>query len=1020
MTSSPPPRRDPPSVLEPLDEFLLELHEGRTPDLEEWITRHPEVAEELRVAQGDWEVAARALARAPSSSRSEPLKQHAAGDTIGDYRLIKLLGRGGQGAVWEAEQESLARRVALKLIRPDRVTEHSLSLLQREARAGGRLAHPGIVAVHAWGASDGIHWIAQELVPGGRTLFDWIEAQRKRPSLAEGHYERVATWVAQLCDSIGTAHSAGVIHRDVKPLNVLLTERDEPKLTDFGLARVSEDSELSVSGDVLGTYCYMSPEQIEASRSQVDARTDIFSLGVVMYELLSLRRPFEGDTSHQIAFKILHEEAPNLRELRSRMPEDLAVICGKAMEKERSMRYASMSAFAEDLRRWLAHEPILAKPPSPWRRARKWTLRHPTWTVALGVAAVGSIAVSVLLVLVLRAKEDLELQSLELVAANEDLIQKEGELLASNEELEATNMDLERRIEENSSITNYHASMITSLRAQDLILELPEVWKENLMFLGTPSEEAAAMANELRGALSLSNPVDVGADLLDRAILDPAAEELAATFADQPRLEAPLRIAFGSTYQRLGSREEALAQFERAHELYSSEFGPESREALTTLTRVGSTLRLMSELDRAEAALVQAGEGLRDSVPKEDESYHDIHLSLGLLYRDGGRLEKAEEHLRLAYQGASEFLGEDSELAIKAGYRLGVLLSDRGRFEESEELVRGALGKSVVTLGVEHETSRLCNSGLGVFLLNRGRFEEAAEQLRPALDLERRLSGDFGSNTMAVMGNMASALEKLGETAEAEALLRESLEVTRRARGNQHRDTQRILNNLGSLLQNAKRLEEALPILEEAYAIGADKEHPSTYEIFSRLSYGFCLFQTGDKEAAWEVLEPAAGLFFEVLGSHRNTLACLSVCITVAFEVQDKEALVELTYLPFEVHRDLGLPLPPDQVVALLAHRALALEGLKRREEAREVRAELVEFVAESFPRDATQLAHAKLDYARLLLDLGDAESAEVQLDELEELSEPLGGIPQAQQSKWLEVRRRLDAGSSPTESKKD
>jgi serine/threonine protein kinase len=316
------------------------------------------------------------------------------GDQVGDFRLDARIASGGQGEVWEAWQIPLQRKVALKLVLPDRINEKTLTLFAREARAGGRLAHPGIVAVHGYGEDDGRHWIAQELIDGAWTLRDFIDEVRKEDELPQNYYQSVAVFLAELAEALQAAHDAGVIHRDVKPQNVLVTPDDHPKLTDFGLARITDEAALSMIGDMAGTWLYMSPEQVTAKRIDLDHRTDIFSLGVVMYEMLALVRPFDGDTTHQIAENIVMREAPDLRKIRSRVPTDLAVICAKALEKPKDVRFQTMAEFAADLRRHLANEPIHAQPPTLLNRGVKWVRRNPTKSVVSVVAGAALLAIS--------------------------------------------------------------------------------------------------------------------------------------------------------------------------------------------------------------------------------------------------------------------------------------------------------------------------------------------------------------------------------------------------------------------------------------------------------------------------------------------------------------------------------------------------------------------------------------------------------------------------------------------------
>jgi len=324
------------------------------------------------------------------TSRLEP------GQRIGRFQLRSFISKGGMGQVWMALDQDLQREVALKLVLPDRIRGRDLDQFLREARAGGRAQHRNIVTTLAYGTDDGLPWIAQELIEGSWTLKDFLEEQRKSEALAKTYYRDVAALVAQIADGIQVAHEAGVIHRDVKPANILINSDGVPKVADFGLARVADDSFHSVTGEFAGTWAYMSPEQVTAKRIGMDHRTDVFSLGVVLYELLALRRPFEGDTAAQIAERILFVDPPEATTVRSQCPAELALICAKALQKSPAARYETMAEFAADLRRHLANEPIIAKPPSLAQRCLKWSRRNPNKTVAAGVTSISLVIVSVL------------------------------------------------------------------------------------------------------------------------------------------------------------------------------------------------------------------------------------------------------------------------------------------------------------------------------------------------------------------------------------------------------------------------------------------------------------------------------------------------------------------------------------------------------------------------------------------------------------------------------------------------
>jgi tetratricopeptide (TPR) repeat protein len=246
-----------------------------------------------------------------------------------------------------------------------------------------------LVQTYGVGENDGTHWIAQELIPGGRTLANELASTRKLNDLPQGWYQQTAERFAQLADAMEFAHRAEVLHRDIKPANILIAAGGKLKIADFGLAHIQDDLEVSRADQVLGTPHYSSPEQAAPKGEGLDQRSDVFSLGSTLYEVLTLTRAFDGDTHAQITKKILEDDPVAPQVLRSRVPHDLAVICGKCMEKNPAQRYQSMADLAADLRRHLAHEPILAKPPSAWSKLSKWCRRHPGRSVAAVALLIG-------------------------------------------------------------------------------------------------------------------------------------------------------------------------------------------------------------------------------------------------------------------------------------------------------------------------------------------------------------------------------------------------------------------------------------------------------------------------------------------------------------------------------------------------------------------------------------------------------------------------------------------------------
>jgi len=372
-----------------LDEFSAAWVNGRNPDPARFCARYAKHAPELRKRIDDFLFVVEGLGSRSWSEEPETRagSQHSAaqivGSVLGDFRVLAEIGRGGMGVVYEAEQLSLNRLVALKVLSPHLgFSEEAVLKFRREAEAGGRQSHRGIVSVFAVGEHEGVHYIAQELVPGGRTLADGLREHHDGKELPLGYFRQIAKLLIEAADALSHAHSAGVVHRDVKPSNILIDPDGTPKVTDFGLAKIENALSLSRTGDLTGTPYYMSPEQAMSRRSIIDHRTDVYSLGVTLYEALTLEVPFEGESSQEVLKKILDLEPRDPRKSSARVPRDLAVIALKAMEKEPGRRYATMAEFGDDLRRYVAGEPILARPNSALTKLVKRVKRNPAKSVA--------------------------------------------------------------------------------------------------------------------------------------------------------------------------------------------------------------------------------------------------------------------------------------------------------------------------------------------------------------------------------------------------------------------------------------------------------------------------------------------------------------------------------------------------------------------------------------------------------------------------------------------------------------
>src|SRR6184192_926712 len=297
---------------------------------------------------------------------------------FGDYELLEEIGRGGQGVVFRARQKSLNRTVALKIISLGQwASKAHLKRFRLEAEAAARLEHPGIVPIHEVGERDGSCYFSMKFVEGGQL----DEVVRRAPMSVR----QAAELIAKVTRTVHYAHQHGILHRDIKPGNILLDGKGEPHLTDFGLARLVEtESTMTRTLDVLGTPSYMAPEQAMGNNAAVSSVTDIYGLGAVLYQLLTGQPPFAGGATYETIRLLLDTEPRQPRLLNPKINRDLSTICLKSLEKDPKRRYPSALALAEDLERWLKHEPFRARHTGIFARGRKWVQRNPARALSAG------------------------------------------------------------------------------------------------------------------------------------------------------------------------------------------------------------------------------------------------------------------------------------------------------------------------------------------------------------------------------------------------------------------------------------------------------------------------------------------------------------------------------------------------------------------------------------------------------------------------------------------------------------
>ena len=751
-------------------------------------------------------------------------------ERVGRYRIVRLIGEGGMGVVYEAEQDDPKRRVALKLIRPGMVSPKLLQRFRHEAQVLGQLRHQGIAQIYEAGTEDrgqgGQPYFAMELVTG-RLLPEYAESQNL------GTRDRLEL-VARVCDALHHAHQKGVIHRDLKPGNILVEAGGRPKILDFGVARATDADIQTVTmhtdvGELVGTVPYMSPEQASGEPEALDIRSDIYAIGVITYELLAGRLPYEiQNRAIYEAVRVIREEEPSRLSSVSKVYRgDVETIVAKALEKDKDRRYQSAAELAADIRRYLHDEPIAARPASTMYQLGKFARRNKavvaaTLVVFLGLAGATSVAT--------------------------------GFAVSESRQRDRA----EREVEVGQAIIAFLAEMLSA----------PNPWG---------SEGGEAGDREVR-------VVDV---------LDHAADGLDTAFADQPEVEAAIRTTLGTTYRQLGAMDEAQAHLERALALHTAEVGERHARTLHTMSELGLLYGGQSRYDEAAAMLSRVLEIHRQDVGNDHPLTLTAITNLAGLYSDG-RYDEAvalgEEGLAIARRVLGEdhpetitamgvvatayfqvgrieeslalhqevladrrrFLGPDHPDTIGAMNNTADTLKELGRFEESEALFEQALVAVTRFVGEDHPQTLMTLNNLVSLYTQRKRYEKAEPLAVKGLEAQRRVLGDDHRSTLIAVSRLARLYADLKRLDDAEPLYLEALDGSRRGLGERHPDTMVYMQNLATFYRENGRYEEAEPLFVEAVALARElqgDQHPTTLAITFNLGKLYSLQKRHDDAA---------------------------------------------------------------------------------------------------------------------------------------------------------------------------
>jgi tetratricopeptide (TPR) repeat protein len=748
---------------------------------------------------------------------------------FGDYELLEEIARGGMGVVYRARQVRLNRQVAIKMILGGHLASTTeLARFRAEAETAARLQHPNIVAIHEVGDYAGQPFFSMDLV-AGRNLAHLV---RDRSLGAR----RAASYLKTIAEAVHYAHSRGVLHRDLKPSNILIDESDQPRITDFGLAKRLESSALSdphspitLSGQVLGSPSFIPPEQAAGRKDAIGPASDVYSLGAVLYHCLTGRPPFMAETVTGTLRLVAEQPAVPPRLLNAGVPRDLETICLKCLEKEPRRRYATALELAEELGRFLQGEPIQARPAGPAEKVGRWCLRKPALATALLLlllVAIGSplaayrINQERLVAEASRAKAQVTATFLT------DMLEGVGPSVARGRDTTILREILDKATERvGSQLTNQ-----------------PDVEADVRLILGRTYQDLGQYTN----ALAMTQE----ALRLRRVFFGPKHITVAAALNN-----------LGAIVSEMGNLAEAEAYDREALAMKKELLGAESLDVATSLNNLGFRLWNRSDFAGAEALHHEALSIRLKRLPREHPEVAMSLNNLAMVQWTRGDFDTAEAHFREALAIFRQTKGDESTVVATMLNNVGTVLRDLGRFEEAEAIKREALARRQKLLGPRHGYTAYSRNDLAIVLQRRGKLDEADALHQEALAGLRESLGSQHQYVAEALSGLAIVQAKRGQWEAAEALQREALAMTQKCLGKENQSAADCLTHLAILLGVRGVLPESAALLTNALAMTTKiggPEHADLVPPLAQLSW--VLKQQGNAAAAESLLDRARAL----------------------------------------------------------------------------------------------------------------------------------------------------------------